>query len=402
MFYYLHTLKQINIFYPRALDKYIWNPFFHCINQNIDYIYEILNIIINKSQTILNKTMQPQSYTLSSPITNTTNKSPMSTRTTQTIPFSSNNSFLKRKRKPQNSREWTNEEELQLIKLNELYPHNWRQIARLLKTKTPIQCSYKFEKLSSESKIAKFTRREDIILIELVNKIGKNWDAISKAMHNKYSKEALKRRYFEKLLPGIAKEFSEMQSKEIKKDYNGNKINISINNDYVYFPCKHCSTNVKVNSIISFSYSIINSPFTPNKKQNQSLMINNGCDSSSQSLLSTEPNNERSKRLFIIEKDREFAINEELMQKQNQILRRLYKRLIQIYQVMISLEYSDQSISKATLIERKKELCIQVKNYKFKFNVSTVFSKMHELEETIDFARKKINYYLDINKYNTQ
>ncbi len=63
--------------------------------------------------------MQPQSYTLSSPITNTTNKSPMSTRTTQTIPFSSNNSFLKRKRKPQNSREWTNEEELQLIKLNE-------------------------------------------------------------------------------------------------------------------------------------------------------------------------------------------------------------------------------------------------------------------------------------------
>ena len=131
-------------------------------------------------------------------------------------------------------------------------------------------------------------------------------------------------------------------------------------------------------------------------------MINNGCDSSSQSLLSTEPNNERSKRLFIIEKDREFAINEELMQKQNQILRRLYKRLIQIYQIMINLDYSDQSLTKASLLERKKILCIQVKNYKFKFNVSTVFSKMRELEETIDFARKKINYYLDINKYNTQ
>ena len=346
--------------------------------------------------------MQSQSYSLSpipTPLIHT-NKTPTLTRTFQTVPFSS--TFLKRKRKPQNSREWTTEEELQLIKLNELYPHNWRQISRQLKTKTPIQCSYKFEKISSESKIAKFTRREDIILIELVNKIGKNWDAISTTMHNKYSKEALKRRYFEKLLPGIAREFSEIQSKEIKNDYNDTKINISINNDYVFLPCNHCSTNVKDNSIFSFSYSIINSPSTPNKTQSPSLMINNGSDSLSQSLLSTEPNNERNKRLFIIEKDREIAINDELMQKQNQILRRLYKRLIQIYQIMINLDYSDQSLTKASLLERKKILCIQVKNYKFKFNVSTVFSKMRELEETIDFARKKINYYLDINKYNTQ
>ena len=90
--------------------------------------------------------------------------------------ISNSNSFLSKKtsRKAQNSREWTKEEERMLLKLNEVYPHNWRQISRLIKTKTPIQCSYKYEKISSESRADKFSRREDIILIELVNKYGKN------------------------------------------------------------------------------------------------------------------------------------------------------------------------------------------------------------------------------------
>lgn len=56
------------------------------------------------------------------------------------IELSSQNSFLSKKqcRKPQNNREWTKEEEKLLLKLNETYPHNWRQISRLIKTKTPI------------------------------------------------------------------------------------------------------------------------------------------------------------------------------------------------------------------------------------------------------------------------
>lgn len=157
------------------------------------------------------------------------------------IELSSQNSFLSKKqcRKPQNNREWTKEEEKLLLKLNETYPHNWRQISRLIKTKTPIQCSYKFEKLSSESKIAKFSRREDIILIELVNKYGKNFEIISKIMNNKYSKESLKRRYFEKLLPGIAKEISETKKirETVIEDGNvyNNEISIAINNNYVFF-----------------------------------------------------------------------------------------------------------------------------------------------------------------------
>lgn len=71
------------------------------------------------------------------------------------------NSFLSKKttRKAQNSREWTKDEERMLLKLNEVYPHNWRQISRLIKTKTPIQCSYKYEKISTESKADKFSRR---------------------------------------------------------------------------------------------------------------------------------------------------------------------------------------------------------------------------------------------------
>ena len=352
--------------------------------------------------------MQPQSFTLASSVNPNTNKilhnntSPMSSLSE---PFSSSISFLtlKRKRKPQNSRDWTDDEEDQLLKYNEKYPHNWRQISRLLKTKTPIQCSYKFEKISSESKISKFTRNEDILLIELVNKNGKNWELISKAMHNKYSKETLKKRYFEKLLPGIAKEFSE--SKKIENKINldcdlyNNKIIISLNNNYVFLPCEPSHSAQKGNSVNIISHSIVNSSFIPNEKPTISFMVNNATESLSQSFLSTEPNNERNKQLFIIEKKgKELSNNDKLMFKLNQILRKMYKRLIQIYQLMINLDYSDQSIIKAILIERKKELSTQVKNYKFKFNVSMVLSKMHELEETITFARKKINYYLDINK----
>ena len=93
--------------------------------------------------------MQLQTFKIATPITpisNTIIQNHLSPMSSLSEPFSSSISFLtlKRKRKPQNSRDWTNDEEVQLLKYNELYPHNWRQISRLLKTKTPIQCSYKF------------------------------------------------------------------------------------------------------------------------------------------------------------------------------------------------------------------------------------------------------------------
>ena len=269
------------------------------------------------------------------------------------------NSFLSKKttRKAQNSREWTKDEERMLLKLNEVYPHNWRQISRLIKTKTPIQCSYKYEKISTESKADKFSRREDIILIELVNKFGKNWEKISSLMQQKYRADSLRRRYFEKLLPGLAMENN-------KKD----------NND-------DCNDSIRpMNNKSDFLY--------PNSYESETVSL--------PSLLS----HNHKKVLFTVQSENLTNISGEMLTKSNQILRRIYKRLIQIYQIVINLDYSKHSVVKALLIEKKKELCLQVKNYKFKFNVIKVLRIMNELEETIKFAKAKIHLYLDHNKNN--
>ena len=81
------------------------------------------------------------------------------------IEFSPQNSFLgkKQERKTQSNREWTQEEERLLIKLNESFPHNWRQISRLIKTKTPIQCSYKYEKISLNHCCPETTHMEQLM-----------------------------------------------------------------------------------------------------------------------------------------------------------------------------------------------------------------------------------------------
>lgn len=323
------------------------------------------------------------------------------------IELSSQNSFLSKKqcRKPQNNREWTKEEEKLLLKLNETYPHNWRQISRLIKTKTPIQCSYKFEKLSSESKIAKFSRREDIILIELVNKYGKNFEIISKIMNNKYSKESLKRRYFEKLLPGIAKEISETKKirETVIEDGNvyNNEISIAINNNYVFLP-SNCFENVsQPNSSISLSSLLSNASNINQINEKNKILKSTKFTSNEQNFLnqsiSMNSKINTSKKLFTIQTSKNYQINESLLAKSNQILRRLYKRLIQIYQILINLDYSNHSFIKSLLIEKKKELCLQVKNYKFKFNIYKILNKMRELEDTIEFAKTKITFYLKIN-----
>lgn len=292
------------------------------------------------------------------------------------VDISSQNSFLgkKQERKSQSNREWTQEEEKLLLKLNESFPHNWRQISRLIKTKTPIQCSYKFEKISSDSKNTKFTRREDIILIELVSKYGKNWDIISQLMNNKYSTFSLRKRYFEKLLPGITKEISE--NKKIIGDCN--ELSMALNNNYV-----------SSQGNTSESESQTNSPL--------SLSLSTNSFNSIQEVKDESTNIKEKKQLFIIQEETAYPMNEQLLSKSNQALRRLYKRLIQIYQILINLDYSNHSVTKALLIEKKRELCLQVKNYKFKFNTYKILKKMNELENTIKFAKTKIKIYLDVN-----
>jgi hypothetical protein len=56
--------------------------------------------------------------------------------------------------------------------------HNWKKLARNFNNKTPQQVSYRYNKLLQSEK-KKWSRNEDITLIELVELYGKDWKAIA-------------------------------------------------------------------------------------------------------------------------------------------------------------------------------------------------------------------------------
>ena len=296
----------------------------------------------------------------------------------------------KRKRKPQNSREWTSDEEELICEYNKIYPHNWRHISRLLKTKTPIQCSYKFEKMFSEIKVEKFTRREDIMLIELVRENGNKWDLISKAFNGRYSKEVLKKRYYEKLLLGIVKE-SELNTQ--KKDSLVEKSNDGLNREIQKNIIISNETDSKTLSTVSLTQS----------NEFNSFLSHNNKDTilSKSPMMKFVEGNALSKKkkpqLFFIHKEKAKSISEVGLERHNQILRRAYKRLIQLYKIMISLHCDSGDIDLEMMNRKRKEMCLQVKNYKFKFDEIKIYCKMLEIEQIINYAREKIMDYLYIS-----
>lgn len=182
--------------------------------------------------------------------------------------------------------------------------------------------------------------------------------------------------------------------------YN-NEISIAINNNYVFLP-SNCFENVsQPNSSISLSSLLSNASNINQINEKNKILKSTKFTSNEQNFLnqsiSMNSKINTSKKLFTIQTSKNYQINESLLAKSNQILRRLYKKLIQIYQILINLDYSNHSFIKSLLIEKKKELCLQVKNYKFKFNIYKILNKMRELEDTIEFAKTKITFDLKIN-----
>lgn len=76
--------------------------------------------------------------------------------------------------------------------------NNWKKISQKLKTKTPQQCSYRYNQILMKKNLKKFSRAEDILIIELIEKHGENWDAIAKNFPSRQKEEIIER-YFYKL-----------------------------------------------------------------------------------------------------------------------------------------------------------------------------------------------------------
>jgi hypothetical protein len=98
---------------------------------------------------------------------------------------------------------WTTEEDLILMKHSNLVKtKNWKKIAQALPQKTPQQCSYRYNKLLSNSSRKKWNRNEDISLIELTERLGFKWELLVNSFPNRTAEE-LRDRYEKKLDPRL-------------------------------------------------------------------------------------------------------------------------------------------------------------------------------------------------------
>ena len=103
---------------------------------------------------------------------------------------------------------------------------NWKKISKVLKTKSPQQCVYRFKKLITKSLNVKWIRSEDIKLIELIENFGYDWDLFTKLLNK--PKDAIINRYKTKLDPKLKRsKFSDEEDNMIIKLYKkyGNKWN---------------------------------------------------------------------------------------------------------------------------------------------------------------------------------
>jgi hypothetical protein len=98
------------------------------------------------------------------------------------------------------SKKWTLEEDNMLLTLiKNSRKRDWKAIGSSL-NKTSSQCSYRYSKLTNLLKKSKWSRKEDLLLIELVELYGENWQYIQTKIPHK-SVEDIRLRYIITLDP---------------------------------------------------------------------------------------------------------------------------------------------------------------------------------------------------------
>lgn len=79
----------------------------------------------------------------------------------------------------QMTRRWTCQEDSQLIHLVNLYGRNWKQIAKIIRTKSAPQCIYRHDKLLKILDHSIWTIEQDIQVFCLINQFGLDFEKIS-------------------------------------------------------------------------------------------------------------------------------------------------------------------------------------------------------------------------------
>lgn len=130
--------------------------------------------------------------------------------------------------KIKNRKIWTNTEDERLLEycanVNENQFH-WKDIAFHFHNKTPLQCFSRYNRIKPGLLRGKWSKKDDIDIINLVNKYGKNWSLIAKIFTKRNGKQ-IRDRYMNVLDPQINKsKFTQYEDNlliELYKQY-GNK-----------------------------------------------------------------------------------------------------------------------------------------------------------------------------------
>ncbi|KAJ4957748.1 hypothetical protein NE237_024859 [Protea cynaroides] len=104
--------------------------------------------------------------------------------------------------------QWTPEEDELLCKAVQRFKgRNWKKIAECFKDRTDVQCLHRWQKvLNPELVKGPWSKEEDDIIIELVNKIGaKKWSTIAQALPGRIGKQC-RERWHNHLNPAINKQ----------------------------------------------------------------------------------------------------------------------------------------------------------------------------------------------------
>lgn len=134
------------------------------------------------------------------------------------LPPDSKKVFISTKVKKVNA--WTKEEDEILLAQAEKYGYrHWKKIAAALKNRSSIQCSARYKRIRPGLVKGNWAKDEDQLVLELVDKFGKNWSLISKYIPSRTGKQ-IRDRYLNTLDSNINREkFSSDEDQKIIELY---------------------------------------------------------------------------------------------------------------------------------------------------------------------------------------
>jgi len=102
------------------------------------------------------------------------------------------------------SKTWIPEEDEILINyVKTKKKKNWKELSKILKNKSTYQCIYRYKKLYKELNFKKWTKNEDIQLLDLIENHGKNWSLFATSFFPNRTPDEIEERYYNKLNPNL-------------------------------------------------------------------------------------------------------------------------------------------------------------------------------------------------------